>query len=116
MSIPNHLASQLLQLKSDQAIQEIIKSQDESLQVYKDTQQKLEAFNKFSQARYHNIHKHFELHTKLLKEVKGDLNDVFGKLRRIKQQLATKYPDEMNKVLATYPPPQVEEDDDDDEI
>lgn len=29
MSIPNHLASQLLQLKSDQEIQDIIKSQDE---------------------------------------------------------------------------------------
>ncbi|KAL7321625.1 hypothetical protein PS15m_001380 [Mucor circinelloides] len=112
MSIPNHLASQLLQLKSDQEIQDIIKSQDESLQVYKDTQQKLEAFNKFSQARYHNIHKHFELHTKLLKEVKGDLNNVFSKLRRIKQQLATQYPDEMNQVLKKYPPPKVEDDQD----
>jgi hypothetical protein len=81
------------------------------LLVYKDTQQKLEAFNKFSQARYHNIHKHFELHTKLLKEVKGDLNDVFVKLRRIKKQLAVKYPDEMNQVVKKYPPPEVEDDD-----
>ncbi|KAG2214623.1 hypothetical protein INT46_008168 [Mucor plumbeus] len=111
MSVPNQLSDQLLQLKNDQEIQEIIKSQDESLLVYKDTQQKLEAFNKFSQARYHNIHKHFELHTKLLKEVKGDLNDVFVKLRRIKKQLAVKYPDEMNQVAKKYPQPEVEDDD-----
>ncbi|KAI8642584.1 hypothetical protein BD408DRAFT_386882 [Parasitella parasitica] len=110
MSIQNHLASQLLQLKSDQEIQAIIKSQDESLLVYKDIQQKLEAFNKFSQARYHNIHKHFELHTKLLKEVKGDLNDVFVKLRRIKQQLASKYPDKMDQALKKHPPPTAEDD------
>lgn len=78
--------------------------------LYKETQQKLEAFNKFSQARYHNIHRHFELHAKLLKEVKGDLNGVFLKLRKIKSQLASKYPNEMEQALKKYPAPVVEDD------
>lgn len=44
--------------------------------------------------------------------MKGDLNDVFVKLRRIKKQLAAKYPDEMDQVIKKYPPPKVEDDDD----
>jgi hypothetical protein len=80
------------------------------LVIYKETQQKLEAFNKFSQARYHNVHRHFELHTKLLKEVKSDLNGVFLKLRKIKSQIASQYPKEMEQALQKYPPPAVEDD------
>ncbi len=49
------------------------------------------------------------MHTKLLKEVKHDLDGVFLKLRRIKTQLSSKYPNEMQLVLQKYPPPQVEE-------
>lgn len=86
------------------------KKQKKSLEIYKDTQQKLEAFNKYSKARYQEVYRHFELHTKLLKEVKGDLDGVFIKLRKIKNQLALKYPNEMEKVLQKYPPPQVEDD------
>lgn len=80
------------------------------MEIYKTTQQKLEAFNKFSKARYQEVYKHFELHTKLLKQVKEDLDGVFTKLRKIKNQLALKYPDEMQVVLQKYPPPQVEDD------
>jgi uncharacterized membrane-anchored protein YhcB (DUF1043 family) len=81
-----------------------------SLEVYKETQQKLDAFNKFSKARYQEVYKHFELHTKLLKEVKGDLDGVFIKLKKIKNQLALKYPNEMQVVVQKYPPPEVEDD------
>lgn len=81
-----------------------------SLQIYKDAQQRLDAFNKFSRARYLEVYKHFEMHTKLLKEVKSDLDGVFNKLGRIKAQLSEKYPNEMQTVLKKYPPPQVEED------
>lgn len=50
------------------------------------------------------------MHTKLLKEVKTDLDNVFIKLRKIKNQLAFKYPTEMEKVLEKYPPPIIEDD------
>ncbi|KAI8086989.1 uncharacterized protein B0P05DRAFT_465962 [Gilbertella persicaria] len=110
MSLPNHLAQHFIELKSDQEVKVILQDQDECLTIYKETQQKLEAFNKFSQARYQNIHKHFEAHTKLLEQTKSDLNGVFGKLRKIKNQLALQYPNEMNRVLNKYPPPQVQDD------
>ncbi|GAA5810216.1 hypothetical protein MFLAVUS_003635 [Mucor flavus] len=110
MSIPHHLSTQLVDLKSDEEIKVILKDQDECLEIYKDTQQKLDAFNKFSKARYQQVHKHFEIHTKQLKQVKGDLDTVFLKLRKIKNQLALKYPNEFETVLQKYPPPQVEDD------
>ncbi|KAI9475718.1 MAG: hypothetical protein EXX96DRAFT_275573 [Benjaminiella poitrasii] len=110
MTIPNHLANQFLQLKSEEEIKAIIKDQDDCLVSYKDIEQKLEAFNKFSQARYHSIHRHFESHTKLLKEIREDLNSVFIKLRKIKNQLVLKYPNEMEQVLKKYPPPKIDDD------
>ncbi|KAI8380115.1 hypothetical protein BD560DRAFT_432365 [Blakeslea trispora] len=109
-SIPHHLADQLLQLKSDEDIQTILDDQEECLEVYKDTQKKLEALNKFSQIRYQHVHKHFEAHTKLLVDVKNDLNSVFSKIRKIKGQLASQYPDEMEAALKKYPPPVLEDD------
>jgi hypothetical protein len=42
--------------------------------------------------------------------VKGDLDRVFIKLRKIKNQLALKYPNEMKIVQEKYPPPKVEDD------
>ncbi|KAI7900232.1 uncharacterized protein BX663DRAFT_517986 [Cokeromyces recurvatus] len=109
MTLPSHFANQLLQLKSEDEIKTITKDQDECLANYKEIEQKLEAFNKFSQARYQNIHKHFEAHTKLLKEIKEDLNSVFIKLRKIKNQLGLKYPNEMEQVLKKYPDPRVDD-------
>lgn len=50
------------------------------------------------------------MHTKLLKEVKSDLDGVFTKLGKIKAQLSEKYPNEMQTVLKKYPPPQIEDD------
>lgn len=79
---------------------------DFSLTTFKDAQQKLEAFNKFSEARYQQVYKQFELHSKLLKQTREDLNTVFIKLRKIKKQLNTQYPKEMEIVLKKYPPPE----------
>ena len=81
-----------------------------SLQIYNDTHKKLDAFNKYSKARYLEVHNHFEIHTKLLKEVKSDLDGVFLKLRKIKTHLSLKYPNEMQTVLEKNPPPVVEDD------
>jgi uncharacterized membrane-anchored protein YhcB (DUF1043 family) len=83
-----------------------------SLEIYKGSQQKLEAFNNFSKARYQDVHKHFEVHTKLLKEMRGDLNSVFTKLQKIKRQLAQQYPEEMQMIQRKYPTPTVQDDED----
>ncbi|KAI8339791.1 hypothetical protein EDC96DRAFT_568160 [Choanephora cucurbitarum] len=108
--IPHHLADQLLQLKSDQDIQDVLSDQQECLNIYEESQKKLEAFNKFSQIRYQHVHKHFEAHTKLLAEVKNDLNSVFSKIRKIKSQLASEYPNEMEAALKKHSPPVIEDD------
>ncbi|KAI8374264.1 uncharacterized protein BYT42DRAFT_615439 [Radiomyces spectabilis] len=104
MASSHTVAEKLIHAKNEQAIGEILETQAQCLQMYKDTQQKLEAFNEFSKARYQNVHKHFEAHTKLLKEMRNDLNSVFSKLRKIKSQLQEKYPEEMDIALKKYPP------------
>ncbi|KAI8890793.1 hypothetical protein K501DRAFT_236489 [Backusella circina FSU 941] len=109
MSVPHQLAQQFLELQNEQDIQTIIKDQQQCLEIYKSSQQKLEAFNNFSKARYQDVHKHFEVHTKLLKEMRGDLNNVFTKLQKIKRQLAQQYPQEMQIVQSKYPPPTVDD-------
>ncbi|KAG0187225.1 hypothetical protein DFQ28_006710, partial [Apophysomyces sp. BC1034] len=68
--------------------------------------------------RYQDVHKHFESHTKLLKEMKSDLESIFTKLRQVarvskmKSHLAQKYPEEMKAALQKYPPPTIPDDDD----
>ncbi|KAI8977590.1 hypothetical protein BDF20DRAFT_913905 [Mycotypha africana] len=108
-------AQEFLQMKRDQELIQITNNQNESLSTFKNAEQKLDAFNRFSQARYQNVHKQFEAHTKLLKEVKGDLDSVFRKINTIKRQLASVYPKEMDLALKKYPPKVVADDEDDDD-
>ncbi|CAO3623947.1 unnamed protein product [Cunninghamella blakesleeana] len=81
MSLSNKFAQDLINIHNQTDIDNMVKTQQESLEVYQTTQKNLKAFNDFSQARYQQVHKHFETHTKLLREVKSDLDNVFIKLR-----------------------------------
>lgn len=56
------------------------------------------------------MHKHFEIHTKLLKQVKTDLDTVFIKLRKLKKELALKYPNHYEAALEKYPAPELSDD------
>lgn len=77
--------------------------------MYKQAEKNLEAFNRFSAARYQMVHKQFEQHNKLLKQIKKDLNSVFLKLNKIKNHLNTTYPNQYQQSLAKYPPPVLED-------
>ncbi|KAF7730859.1 KxDL motif-containing protein 1 [Apophysomyces ossiformis] len=112
MTSPQHLANSLLDARNDEDIQHILRDQEQCLQIYHTTKSNLHAFNEFSKARYQDVHKRFESHTKLLKEMKGDLDSIFNKLRKMKAQLAQKYPEEMKASLEKYPPPTIPDDED----
>ncbi|CEI98932.1 hypothetical protein G6F70_008422 [Rhizopus microsporus] len=105
-NIPKHV----LNLKNEQEMQVLMSKQQECLKMYKQAEKNLEAFNRFSTARYHMVHKQFEQHNKLLKQIKKDLNSVFLKLNKIKNHLNTTYPNQYQQSLAKYPPPVLEDD------
>ncbi|CEI98931.1 hypothetical protein RMCBS344292_13027 [Rhizopus microsporus] len=104
-NIPKHV----LNLKNEQEMQ-VLMSKQQDLKMYKQAEKNLEAFNRFSTARYHMVHKQFEQHNKLLKQIKKDLNSVFLKLNKIKNHLNTTYPNQYQQSLAKYPPPVLEDD------
>ncbi|RCH89175.1 hypothetical protein CU097_011781 [Rhizopus azygosporus] len=104
-NIPKHV----LNLKNEQEMQVLMSKQQECLKMYKQAEKNLEAFNRFSAARYQMVHKQFEQHNKLLKQIKKDLNSVFLKLNKIKNHLNTTYPNQYQQSLAKYPPPVLED-------
>ncbi|KAI7850421.1 hypothetical protein BDC45DRAFT_518269 [Circinella umbellata] len=110
MSLPQHVAKELLNASNDADLKKMEQDQTESLTIYQSTHDRLEAFNEFSKARYQNINKHFESHTIMLKEMKRDLDSVFAKLRKINIKLEQKYPDEMRQAREKHPAPEIEED------
>ncbi|KAI9008429.1 hypothetical protein CLU79DRAFT_840272 [Phycomyces nitens] len=106
----NPIADHLLQMKNETDNARMLNEQQEAVLIYKSCQQSLGAFNDFSKARYQDVHKHFESHAKLLKEIKGDLESVFSKLQNMKQHLGHKYPAETLVVLQKYPAPILQDD------
>ncbi|KAI8093192.1 uncharacterized protein BX664DRAFT_329121 [Halteromyces radiatus] len=110
MSLPSTIAQHLIDIDNQEYVTSMLKDQEECFDIYQTSQRNLEAFNNFSKSRYQQVHGHFESHTKLLREVKSDLDNVFMKLRKIKNQLELKYPDEMKLALEKYPPLVIEDD------
>ncbi|KAI8144542.1 hypothetical protein BJV82DRAFT_667742 [Fennellomyces sp. T-0311] len=110
MSLPQHVAKELINATSEADLKQMEQEQTECLAIYQSTHQRLEAFNEFSKARYQNINKHFESHTAMLKGMKHDLDSVFAKLRKIKSKLEQKYPEEMRQAQERHPPAPIDED------
>jgi KxDL motif-containing protein 1 len=54
--------------------------------------------NALSQNRLKNINEDFRKHSKLLQEMKKDLNYIFKKIREIKKKLEVQYPEAFVKA------------------
>lgn len=65
----------------DRFIAQLSLSTHDSLKLYQNATNQLTAFNDFSTARFTQVQKHLETHTKLIKEIKGDLDAAFRKIR-----------------------------------
>ncbi|KAG2172385.1 hypothetical protein INT43_004927, partial [Umbelopsis isabellina] len=83
-----------LNCKDDETLEKVLREQEEScvllthssdlllsLHLVKKTTDQITAFNDFSAARYAQVQKHLEAHTRLLKEIKVDLDSAFRKIR-----------------------------------
>ncbi|KAI9284676.1 hypothetical protein BC943DRAFT_325380 [Umbelopsis sp. AD052] len=103
-------AEQILSCKDDENLTQILSDQEESIKIYKKATDQLTAFNDFSTARFTQIQRHLETHTKLIKEIKNDLDAAFLKIRVLKQHCQERHPAEHEKALERYPPRVVEDD------
>ncbi|KAI8062886.1 hypothetical protein BC940DRAFT_261309 [Gongronella butleri] len=110
MSLPKSIAQQFNQIHNPEQVAAIVKTQDAALAQFQETRQQLATFNNFSKVRYQQVHKQFEAHTKVLRQVKTDLDSVFVKLRKIKALMQQMYPEEAKRALEKHPPVVVEDD------
>ncbi|GAB5587191.1 hypothetical protein Unana1_02091 [Umbelopsis nana] len=110
MSAHAEWANRILSCKDDENLNQILKDQEESLKLYQNATNQLTAFNDFSTARFTQVQKHLETHTKLIKEIKGDLDAAFRKIRALKTYCQERYPAEHENALQRFPPRVVEDD------
>ncbi|KAL7051137.1 hypothetical protein ACKWTF_004349 [Chironomus riparius] len=84
---------QLAGLTNPSDINQIIKSQKQMLQRFEKTNEMLLNVNALSQNRLKNVAEDYKKHSKLLVEMKKDLEYVFKKVRYIRGKLENKYPE-----------------------
>ncbi|ORX59648.1 hypothetical protein DM01DRAFT_1317791 [Hesseltinella vesiculosa] len=109
MSLPETIAQELNTMNRPDQVDAILEDQNHCLAQCRNQRQQLTTFNNFSKTRYEHLHKQFDAHGKMLRQVKTDLDSVFIKLRKIKTLMQQRYPDEMNRATELYPPVSVED-------
>ncbi|RUS21805.1 hypothetical protein BC937DRAFT_91397 [Endogone sp. FLAS-F59071] len=98
------LTTRVLSAVNDQDLEQMLSKQAEIQTTFYTTTANLVAFNDFSAARYNDLHRKFESHARLVRDMKADLDVVFRKIRSLKAQLIAKHPEAYGKVLEKYPP------------
>ncbi|KAG5681350.1 hypothetical protein PVAND_010794 [Polypedilum vanderplanki] len=84
---------QLAGLVNPQDISTIIRNQKQMLQRFEKTNEMLLNVNQLSQSRLSNITEEYKKNSKLLIEMKKDLEYIFKKIRTIKSKMEAKYPE-----------------------
>eukprot|EP01111_Echinosteliopsis_oligospora_P002873 TRINITY_DN1456_c0_g1_i2.p1 TRINITY_DN1456_c0_g1~~TRINITY_DN1456_c0_g1_i2.p1 ORF type:complete len:351 (-),score=110.97 TRINITY_DN1456_c0_g1_i2:83-1135(-) len=74
-------------------INSLLLTQAEIYQQFIDCNHTLETFNDFSNTMYMSLSVEYDKHTRMLKEIKRDLDIVFRRIRQTKTMLASKFPD-----------------------
>ncbi|KAL1918716.1 uncharacterized protein VTP21DRAFT_2738 [Calcarisporiella thermophila] len=80
--------NRIISVVNDKDLDHILEKQMELRSNLQRNTTKLTAFNEFSTARYSELVKKFEIRVKIIRELKGDLDQVFKRIRNLK----AKYP------------------------
>jgi len=76
----------------------ILSAQAEVHQRFRESNESLTAFNEFSAATYNNLFGEYEKHTKNVKEMKKDLENIFKRIRHLQSMLRQRYPESFNNT------------------
>ncbi|ORX83608.1 hypothetical protein BCR32DRAFT_291864 [Anaeromyces robustus] len=88
---------------NEECFKEIQDVQSEIYQTYKHSEENLIRINEISQEKYKENFELFTKHTKELQLLKQNLEDVFIRIRKIKNSLKTKYPNEYQEAEKMFP-------------
>ncbi|XP_058463871.1 kxDL motif-containing protein CG10681 [Malaya genurostris] len=92
-------------------VEVIIRAQKQMLQRFEKTNEMLLNCNALSQSRLKIANEDFKKHTKLLHDMKKDLDYIFKKIRSIKSKLGTQYPLAFAEAEAKNKPVSFDEED-----
>ncbi|XP_058829975.1 kxDL motif-containing protein CG10681 [Topomyia yanbarensis] len=92
-------------------VEVIIRAQKQMLQRFEKTNEMLLNCNALSQSRLKIASEDFKKHTKLLHDMKKDLDYIFKKIRNIKTKLGTQYPTAFAEAVAKNKPISFDEED-----
>ncbi|XP_062549847.1 kxDL motif-containing protein CG10681 isoform X1 [Armigeres subalbatus] len=92
-------------------VEVMIRAQKQMLQRFEKTNEMLLNCNALSQSRLKIASDDFKKHTKLLNEMKKDLDYIFKKVRNIKSKLSTQYPQPFAEAAAKNKPVSFDEED-----
>lgn len=85
-------------LVEHQDVNSILEQQVRMLSRFEKTNEKLERFNSLEAGRFHSAMEQFRAHTRVLLEMKKDLDSVFRRIRLLRNKLSRQYP----KLFAAY--------------
>ncbi|KAN0042864.1 hypothetical protein ACTA71_010494 [Dictyostelium dimigraforme] len=85
------LTDQILGLTNQNDVNNILNLQTEILKKQYEANHMLSHFNEYSSQKYHQMSSDFEKHTKMLKEMKKDLDYIFKKTRNLQILLNEKF-------------------------
>ncbi|KAM9983663.1 hypothetical protein ACTFIY_000379 [Dictyostelium cf. discoideum] len=106
------ITDQMIGLTNQNDVNNILNLQTEILKKQYETNHMLSHFNEYSSQKYHQMSNDFEKHTKMLKEMKKDLDYIFKKTRNLQILLNEKF--QIPGVTDQYNHEEEEEEDDDD--
>ncbi|KYQ99951.1 hypothetical protein DLAC_03919 [Tieghemostelium lacteum] len=92
------ITQEILNFSNDSDVNDILNLQTEVLKKQYETNNTLNHFNEFSQQKFNQISADFEKNTKMIKEMKKDLDYIFKKTRSIHSILNEKFPNSVPQM------------------
>ncbi|EGG15292.1 hypothetical protein DFA_10126 [Cavenderia fasciculata] len=86
------MTNEITNITSQNDIYNILSTQTEILTKQYETNNALQHFNEYSSQKYGQLSNDFEKHTKMLKDMKKDLDYIFRKTRQLQGLLNDKFP------------------------
>nr|CAG8468807.1 8268_t:CDS:2 [Entrophospora candida]CAG8475291.1 172_t:CDS:2 [Entrophospora candida] len=105
----NYVTNRMKEMTNEKDLDDIVQSQTLIHQTVEKSVTGLTNFNEFSQCKYDELFKRFEMHTKNIKEMKNDLDYIFKKIRLIKTKINKQYPNEFMLIKQKLPKSEEEE-------
>eukprot|EP01102_Stenamoeba_stenopodia_P000767 TRINITY_DN10719_c0_g1_i1.p2 TRINITY_DN10719_c0_g1~~TRINITY_DN10719_c0_g1_i1.p2 ORF type:complete len:113 (+),score=25.58 TRINITY_DN10719_c0_g1_i1:74-412(+) len=86
-------ARELFTLINHEDVVNILQSQEETEVRLLQSIQTLKQFNDFSALIHNNLYKDYEKHTKMMKEMAKDIDNIFRRIRTLRRKYHSVYPD-----------------------